>query len=140
MKKLLSFLALGFFSTIVSATNWIDLGKSKDNNLQVFLDSDSIRTYSQRVPLSSSNDSYISAFVQTTYINKHENRKKGWYYSKSFVIVNCEEESSYSPSAITYGFKDEVINSHQDKNFMKSDFNVAFPETIGETIMSAICY
>ncbi len=140
MRKLLCLFVLGFFSVSVSAANWLDLGKSNDNNTQTFLDLDSIKKYNQRVLLSSNNENYNSAFVQFTYINNHENRKEGWYYSKNFVIANCIDESFYTPSVIIYGFKDEVIDSYQDKNFTKLDFNVAFPETVAESIIKAICY
>lgn len=136
------FLAMGLFSMVsvsASAANWFDLGKSIDNNLQTYIDVDSLQPYSKRIPLQSSSSRYASGFVQQTYINNHEFRNKGWYYSKDFYIVDCANNTYLSPSYITYGFKNQVVNSYQNKHFTANDFDMAFPETVGGAIVDIMC-
>lgn len=122
-----------------NAVNWIDLGKSNDKQVQIFLDLDTVRAYTKPIPLQYGNDDNVSGFIQFTYINSNPNRKQGWYYSKIFTIVNCTERSFATPSFITYGFKDEVISSNTDDYFTAEDFQVAFPETVGDDIVESIC-
>ena len=68
IKTLTAFLCFGIISVSASAANWVDLGKSNDKQLQTFIDSDSIKPYKIN---SYSRDTYVSAFVQNTYINNH---------------------------------------------------------------------
>ena len=137
VKILITVLLGGVFSLSANAANWVDLGKSEDKKLQTFIDSDSLKPYKIN---SYSRDTYVSAFVQTTYINNHELRKKGQYYSKVLTVADCNKRALGSVANITYGFKDEVISSYQDKYFTTSKFNIVFPETVGETILEYMCY
>jgi len=134
IKTLIAILCVGTLSVSVSAAEWIDLGKSDDNNTQTFIDFDSVEPYTMR------GKDYVSGFVQFTYINQHENRKDGWYYSKIFIVANCEKKSVGNVAAIVYGFKNEVIESGENKYFNESDMNIVFPETQGETIVDMMCY
>lgn len=134
IKNLIAILCVGILSVSASAAEWIDLGKSDDNNTQTFIDFDSVQPYTMR------GKNYVSGFVQFTYINKHENRKNGWYYSKMFTVANCEKKSLGSVAVIVYGFKNEVIESSENKYFNESDMNIVFPETQGESIVDMMCY
>ena len=137
IKMLTAYLCFGIISVSANAANWVDLGKSNDKKLQTFIDYDSIKPYKIN---SYSRDSYVSAFVQNTYINNHERREKGEYYSKVLTVADCNKRALGSVASITYGFKDEVISSYQDKYFTTSKFNIVFPETVGETILESMCY
>jgi len=137
VKILITVLLGGVFSLSANAANWVDLGKSEDKKLQTFIDSDSLKPYKIN---SYSRDTYVSAFVQTTYINNHELRKKGQYYSKVLTVADCNKRALGNVASITYGFKDEVISSYQDKYFTESKLNIVFPETVGETILEYMCY
>lgn len=137
IKTLTAFLCFGIISVSASAVNWVDLGKSNDKQFQTFIDSDSIKPYKIN---SYSRDTYVSAFVQSTYINNHELRKKGQYYSKVLTVADCNKRALGSVANIMYGFKDEVISSYQDKYFTDSKLNIVFPETVGETILEYMCY
>lgn len=137
MKALTTILCFGVFSLSASAANWVDLGKSTDKQLQTFLDSDSIKPYKIN---SYSRDDYVSAFVQYTYINNNELRKKGQYYSKVLMVADCNKRALGSAASINYGFKDEVVGSYQDKLFSASSLNIVFPETVAEGILDYMCY
>ena len=137
VKILISVLLGGVFSVSASAANWVDLGKSEDKKLQIFIDNDSIKPYKMN---SYSQDSYVSAFVQNTYINNHEFRKKGLYYTKVLKVADCNKGSLGEVASINYGFKDEIIDSYQDKCFAPSKLNIVFPETMGEAILEYMCY
>lgn len=137
VKILITVLLGGVFSLSANAANWVDLGKSEDKKLQTFIDSDSLKPYKIN---SYSRDTYVSAFVQNTYINNHELRKKGQYYSKVLTVADCNKRALGGVANITYGFKDEVISSYQDKYFTESKLNIVFPETVGETILEYMCY
>lgn len=133
-KMVVGIVCTGLLSVSASAAEWIDLGKSGDNNTQIFLDIDSVKPYKLR------NRDYASGFVQFTYINKHEKRKDGWYYSKVFTVADCENKSLGSVAMISYGFKNEVVYSYENKYFNASDMSLVFPETQGETILDMLCY
>lgn len=138
MIKVLTAIFLGgIISVSASASNWVDLGKSTDNQLQTFLDSDSIKPYKIN---SYSGGNYVSAFVQYTYINNNERRKKGQYYSKVLMVADCNKRAMGSAAYIDYGFKDEVVGSYQDKLFSASSLNIVFPETVAEGILEYMCY
>lgn len=124
------------------ASNWIDLGKSNDNNFQSFLDLDSVMPVHVTVAGDKYGTEYISAVVQGTYINKHPNRKKGEYYNKAQLYINCSQNAFFLNSIITYGFKDEVLDSwRSSKSILStSDFQYAFPDTIAETNLDMACY
>lgn len=135
-------------STSVGAVEWIDLGKSKDKQVQTFLDYDSVKRQditvygggsSLRTP--EEEPRYISAIFQYTYINNNPFRKKGFYYSKEQWLVSCEDESYFIKARIDYGFKDEVVDSWQasKKTLFESDFSYAFPETVGGKAIKYAC-
>ena len=134
IKMLTAYLCFGIISVSANAAEWIDLGKSDNNNTQIFIDFDSVQPYTMR------GKNYVSGFVQYTYINKHENRKNGWYYSKVLTVANCEKKSLGSVAGVVYGFKNEVIESSENKYFNESDMNIVFPETQGELIVDMMCY
>ena len=124
------------------ASNWVDLGKTNDNNYQSFLDLDSVRPVHVSVAGDKYGSEYISAVVQGTYINKHPNRKKGEYYTKAQLYINCSQNTFFLNSFITYGFKDEVLDSWRSgKSILSSgDFQYAFPDTIAEANVETSCY
>lgn len=130
-----------------NAVEWIDLGKSKDKQLQTFLDYDSVKRQELTVYGGSSFKSskekpkYISAILQLTYINNNPLRKKGMYYSKEKWFVSCEDETYFTKARIDYGFKDEVVDSWQSNKraLAESDFSYAFPETVGGNAITQAC-
>lgn len=139
--------ALFILPTISNAVEWIDLGKSKDNSFQNFLDYDSVKRQDIQVMKSGgftskkSQPEYISAVFQATYINNNPLRKKGIYYSKQQWFISCEKQTFYPNAWIDYGFKDEVIDSWQSKKslLLESDFNYAFPDTVGGDAIEQAC-
>ncbi len=137
VKLLTTLMCVGILSVSASAANWVDLGKSKDKELQLFIDIDSIKPYKIN---SYSRDNYVSAFVQNTYINNHQFRKKGLYYAKVLKVADCNTGSLGEVAGINYGFKNEIIDSYQDKYFTASKLNIVFPETMGEAILEYMCY
>ena len=114
VKKLAAIACVLALSMSANAANWVDLGKSTDKQLQTFIDLDSIRSYTMRSSIYG-NGSYKSAFVQFTYINNNERRKKGEYYSKTLMVEDCNQRSLGSVANITYGFKDQVLDSFENK-------------------------
>lgn len=130
-----------------NAVDWIDLGKSKDRQLQTFLDYDSIKRQEITVYGGGSFKSakekpkYISAIFQSTYINSNPLRKKGMYYSKSQWLISCEDQTYFIKAQIDYGFKDEVVNNWQSNKSLlsESDFSYAFPETVGGNAIEQAC-
>ena len=130
----------GVVSVSAGAANWFDLGKSSDNNTQLYIDIDSVRSYQKRIPLQSSvSNDFVSGFIQFTYINNHEFRKKGWYYSKDFFIVDCTNNTYLNPGSVVYGFKNQVVDNFTKSYFTANDFQLVYPETVGETVVEAIC-
>lgn len=133
---------------VSSAVEWIDLGKSKDKQLQTFLDYDSVKrqditVYGDGSSLRTLEEEsrYISTIFQYTYINNNPFRKKGVYYSKEQWIISCEDESYFIKARIDYGFKDEVVNSWQSNKraLFESDFSYAFPETVAGNAIGQAC-
>lgn len=131
-----------------SAVEWIDLGKSKDKQLQTFLDYDSVKRQEltvygggSRFRSSTEKPEYISATFQLTYINNHPLRKKGMYYSKEQWFISCEDKTYFSKARVDYGFKDEVVDSWQSRKntLSKADFSYAFPETVGGSAIDQAC-
>ncbi len=127
---------------ISSASNWVDLGKTSDNQYQSFLDIDSVMSMHVTVIGDQPRSKYISAVLQGTYINNNPRRKKGEYYSKAQLYINCKQKTYFLNSFITYGFKDEVLDSwRSNKSILTaSDFQYAFPDTIAETNVDMSCY
>ena len=130
MKKLL-LAALFSLPLAANAVEWIDLGKSKDKQLQTFLDYDSVKRQELTVYGGGSSfrgskekSKYISAILQLTYINNHPLRRKGMYYSKEQWFISCEDGTYFTKARIDYGFKDEVVDvlfiSHFDKDHISS--------------------
>lgn len=138
MNKLL-LTALLLLSFSANAAEWIDLGKSKDKQNLYFMDFDSVQKRNIHVIGGSNN--YVSAVIQDTYINNNPTRKKGVYYSKEQWFVSCKDKSFLLNSYIDYGFKDEVIQSNRlyNSTLRESDFSYAFPDTVGEVAVDAIC-
>lgn len=137
-----------FLPALSNAVDWIDLGKSNDKQLQVYMDSDSIKYSNVRVignssrwQSTTSTPEYISAVFQFTYINNNPMRKKGMYYTKQQWIISCENETYFAKSEVDYGFKDELISSSRSpKSILSSgDFEYAFPETVASNNTSAAC-
>ena len=131
-----------------NAVDWVDLGKSNDKQLQVFLDYDSVKRQDIKVyggisSLRTANQKpkYISAVFQSTYINNNPLRKKGRYYSKEQWFISCEDQTYYINAGIEYGFKDEVIDSWRASNrsLSDTDFKYAFPETVGGNNIEEAC-
>lgn len=141
MNKYILFSAL-LLPVISYASNWIDLGKTNDSTYQSFLDLDSIMPAHVTVSGGKYGSEYISAVVQGTYINKHPNRKKGEYYTKAQLYINCSQNTFFLNSLITYGFKDEVLDSwRSNKSILSvSDFQYAFPDTIADINVDMACY
>lgn len=143
IKKLL--VALLALPLTANAVQWIDLGKSTDKQLQTFIDFDSVKRQKINGGLnlysSTAKPQYISAIIQSTYINGNPLRKKGLYYSKSQWFISCEDQTYFVKASIDYGFKDEVVNSWQsNKNLLSaSDFTYAFPETVGGNNVEYAC-
>ena len=127
---------------ISSASNWVDLGKTNDGQYQSFLDVDSVMDVHVTVIGDQPRSKYISAVLQGTYINNNPRRKKGEYYSKSQLYINCKQKTYFLNSFITYGFKDEVLESwRSNKSILaSSDFQYAFPDTMAETNIDISCY
>lgn len=133
---------------VSSAVEWIDLGKSKDKQVQTFLDYDSVKRQDitvyggvGRLAKSEEKPKHISAIFQYTYINDNPFRKRGLYYSKEQWLVSCEDESYFVKARINYGFKDEVADSWQSNKIalFESDFSYAFPETVGGNAIKDAC-
>lgn len=140
MKKLLAMILAVAVSVSAGAVDWVDLGKSADKNTQLYIDIDSVRGYQKRIPLQSNlSDDFVSGFVQFTYINNNEYRKKGWHYSKDFYIVDCNNRTYLNAGSIVYGFKNQVVDSFTRSHFTVNDFKIAYPETSGEVIVDSIC-
>lgn len=146
MKKLL--IALLILPITSNAVDWVDLGKPSDKEVQNFLDYDSVKRQDIRVYEGGSNfrstkekPKYISAIIQSTYINKNPLRKKGLYYSKQQWFISCEDQNYFINARIDYGFKDEVISSWQSpkRGLLESDFSYAFPETVGGYNIEQAC-
>lgn len=139
--------ALFILPLAANAVDWVDLGKSSDNNFQNFLDYDSVKRQDIQVMKTGgftpyeNQPKYISAIFQTTYINDNPLRKTGMYYSKQQWFISCEKQTFYINAWIDYGFKNEVVNSGQPKkNFLlESDFNYAFPDTAGGDAIEQAC-
>ena len=147
MNKLL-LAALLILPIASNAVEWIDLGKSADKQLQIFLDYDSVKRQDIAVYGGSSSfraanqkPKYISAVFQSTYINNNPLRKKGRYYSKEQWFISCEDQTYYINAGIEYGFKDEVIDSWRSskRSLSDSDFKYAFPETMGGNNVEEAC-
>lgn len=147
MKKALM-LGVALASTAVGAVEWIDLGISTSNQVQTFLDYDSVKRQEITVYGGSSSfknptekSKYISAIFQYTYINNHPFRKKGLYYSKEHSLISCENESYFTKAQVDYGFKDEVVGSWQSNKraLFESDFSYTFPETVGGITIEQAC-
>ena len=147
MKKLL-LTALFVLPLAANAVDWIDLGKSKDKQLQTFLDYDSVKRQELTVygggssfRSSKEKSKYISAILQLTYINNHPLRKKGMYYSKEQWFISCEDGTYFTKARIDYGFKDEVVDSWQSSKstLTEADFSYAFPETMGGSAIEQAC-
>ena len=146
MNKLLltAFLLLPMAS---NAVEWIDLGKSDDKEVQMFIDFDSIKRQNIRVIKDGGFNSYenqseyISAIFQPTYINNNPIRKQGIYYTKEQWFISCENESYFINADIDYGFKGEVVDSWQSEKGLlsESDFTYAFPETVSGDAVEQAC-
>ena len=135
MKKFLAVLVAGLCIN-ANASNWMEIAVSSDNNTKIYLDIDSVKPYTKYV---SSDGDYVSGFAQHTYINNHELREDGFYYTKFFYIVDCKNSTFYTPSSITYGFKDEVVDSYDRGYVLSNSFKMAFPDTLGESIVTNMC-
>lgn len=124
------------------ASNWVDLGKTSDDQYQSFLDIDSVMDMHVTVIGDQPSSKYISAVLQGTYINGNPRRKKGEYYSKAQLYINCKQKNYFINSFITYGFKDEVVDSWRSNKsiLVASDFQYAFPDTMAETNIDISCY
>lgn len=138
MNKLLLVL-LTLLPIASSAADWVNLGKSSDKQLQVFLDYSSVKRID--IPVFGSNSEYISAVFQMTYINNNPLRKKEVYYSKQQWFMSCEDNTYFLNAYVDYGFKDEVVDRDQSsKNTLfRSDFSYAFPETIADSNIDEAC-
>ena len=66
-----------FASITASAVDWVALAESNDDNVQVYLDIDSIKPYTKQIPLGSADSNYMSGFAHFSYLDEHEYRKKG---------------------------------------------------------------
>ena len=135
-------------STAAGAVDWVDLGKTSDKEVQIFLDYDSVKRQNITVYGGASSfrsakekPKYISAIFQSTFINKNPLRKKGFYYSKEQWFISCEDQNYFVKARIVYGFKDEVMESWKSPKgtLSESDFSYAFPETMAGNNVETAC-
>ena len=141
MKRLwLSLVLMSSASFNASAVEWVTLAESNSDDTVVYLDADSVQPYTKNIPLSNTTSNYISGFAQFTYLRNHSALKRGWYYTKYFFIVNCDDNSYYMPTYNVYDVNDHVVTRFNNKHFSANDFNVAFPETLGSYVVSEICF
>lgn len=128
-----------FASITASAVDWVALAESNDDNVQVYLDIDSIKPYPRQVVLGSADSNYMSGFAHFSYLDEHEYRKKGWSYTQYYFIVNCDDNSYYTPRFNIYNSKDKVLESYHNKYFSANDFNIAFPNSLGYFVIHDMC-
>ncbi len=142
MKKLsILFLSSSFLFNSISANavDWVALAESNDANIQVYLDIDSIKPYPKQVVLGSPDSNYMSGFAHFSYLDEHEYRKKDWSYTQYYFIVNCDDNSYYTPRFNVYNSKDKVLESYHNKYFSANDFNIAFPNSLGYFVIHDMC-
>lgn len=142
MRKLSVFFVLNlcFCASInASAVDWVPLAESNNANVQVYLDIDSVKPYTKEIFLDNSDSSYMSGFAHFAYLEDHEYRKKGWYYRQYYFIVDCEDNSYYTPVFNTYDAQDRVIDSYRNKYFTANDFDIAFPNSLGNFVIHDMC-
>lgn len=128
-----------FASITASAVDWVALAESNDDNVQVYLDIDSIKPYTKQIPLGGADSNYMSGFAHFSYLDEHEYRKKGWSYTQYYFIVNCDDNSYYTPRFNVYNSKDKVLESYHNKYFSANDFNIAFPNSLGYFVIHDMC-
>lgn len=121
------------------AVDWVALAESTDTNVQVYLDIDSIKPYEKEIMLDNSDSSYMSGFAHFSYLDDHEYRKKGWYYMQYYFIVNCDDNTYYTPVFNAYDAQNRVVGSHRNKYFTANDFNIAFPNSLGNFVIHDMC-
>lgn len=140
--------ALLILPLAANAVDWVDLGKTADKEVQIFLDYDSVKRQNITVYGGASSfrgakekPKYISAIFQSTYINRNPLRKKGFYYSKEQWFISCEDQNYFVKARIVYGFKDEVMESWKSPKgtLSESDFSYAFPETLAGNNVETAC-
>lgn len=142
MKKLSVLLVLSaHLSANVSANavDWVALAESNDANVQVYLDIDSIKPYTKHIVLDGSSSKYMSGFSRFSYLDEHEYIKKGWSYTQYYFIVNCDDNSYYTPNFNVYDAQDKVLDSYHNKYFSANDFNMAFPNSLGSFVIHDMC-
>lgn len=139
MKQVIALLISFLIIQSASAADWELVSGSDD--IKFYLDKSSIKKSNIRV-VGNNGESYISAFVQPTYLKNHKLRQKtGAYYSKEQWIISCEDNSFFTNLSVDYNLKDKVIDSWHSRISIlsKSDFNPAIPDTVGEGVVSAAC-
>jgi len=141
MKK--SFVLFALASCInlnANAVEWVPLAESNNEDTRVYLDTDSVQSYTKRFPLSDPSSSYMSGFAQFTYLSNHKAIKQGHYYTKYYFIVNCDDNSYYTPMYNIYDVEDHVVSRYNDKHFSANDLSVAFPGTLASYVIKEICF
>lgn len=142
MRKLPALFVLSaclFASITSSAVDWVALAESNDANVQVYLDTDSIKPYTKQIALDSSSGKYMSGFARFSYLDKHEYREKGESYTQYYFIVNCDDNSYYTPRFNVYDAQDRVLDSYHNKYFSANDFNIGFPNSLGSFVIHDMC-
>lgn len=139
MKKTVIAGLICLVSSSTFGSNWELIAEEAKGTSKFYLDTDSVKPANNRV---TGMYDLLSIVVQPTYLKNSETRKKtGIYYSKQQWLISCDANLYYIVAAVDYDIKDNVIGSHQLRNnfISRSDFNFAFPDTIGEGVITAAC-
>ncbi|PNK59507.1 surface-adhesin E family protein [Psychrobacter sp. FDAARGOS_221] len=135
MKKLLSMLVVSAISISANANNWVNLGITIDDTTQFEIDTDSVKQYRTN---QDPNGVYFSAFVKHIYL-KGNYLNAGYKFSQQFYVVDCQQNRYTQTAYIAYGLNNEVKKSHQSEYITPENIHIAFPGTMVEQIVLAVC-
>ncbi len=146
MKRLLAMMLAGAVSVSAGAVDWVDLGMSRDGEIQFFIDLESlspsdIRVYDQASSFSTYNSKprYYSFFVKFEYIDPHPQDTK---YILSHWQVDCKDKASFVDQTNEYDSSFNLLSSDKSENrgiVSKKLFSYAFPNTVAGEILKEAC-
>lgn len=141
LKKVLSIGLLCAISQVALCANWEYATISEDESFTVYIDTDSIKKYSDGYS-TSYNGNFRSAWLKYIY-TKPQKTSDGKFFteSKGKIVMACHLDKMIVESVVAYDKQGNVVDSVNQRvaTILVNSWDSIIPDTVGETMFNYVC-
>lgn len=141
LKKVLSIGLLCTVSQVALCANWEYATISEDEGFTAYIDTDSIKKYSDGYS-TSYNGNFRSAWLKFIYTKpKKTSDGKLYMESRSKYIMACHLDKNILESIVLYNKQGNVVDSGNQRvaTILVNSWDSIIPDTVGETMFNYVC-